>query len=46
MIYMPSLEVDRPQRNNPVLDVSLANKVDEDNKIKALVDASALDWNR
>ncbi|XP_008797347.1 E3 ubiquitin ligase PQT3-like isoform X2 [Phoenix dactylifera] len=31
---------------HPVVDVSPANKVDEDSKIKALIDTPALDWNR
>ncbi|WOK99799.1 hypothetical protein Cni_G08511 [Canna indica] len=32
--------------SNPVSDVSNANKVDEDRKIKALVNTPAVDWNR
>ncbi|WOK91578.1 hypothetical protein Cni_G00269 [Canna indica] len=39
-------ESNTSQISNPVLDVSPANKVDEDSKIKALIDTSALDWNR
>nr|XP_009396010.1 PREDICTED: uncharacterized protein LOC103981128 isoform X1 [Musa acuminata subsp. malaccensis] len=39
-------EVNAPQTSNPVIDVSPANKVDEDSKIKALIDTPALDWNR
>ncbi|RZR98267.1 hypothetical protein BHM03_00027584 [Ensete ventricosum] len=41
-----SNEVNAPQTSNPVIDVSPANKVDEDSKIKALIDTPALDWNR
>ncbi|CAL9174974.1 unnamed protein product [Musa hybrid cultivar] len=39
-------EVNPAQASNPVLDVSPANMVDEDSKIKALIDTPALDWNR
>ncbi|XP_010917745.1 E3 ubiquitin ligase PQT3-like [Elaeis guineensis] len=34
------------QSIHPAVDVSPANKVDEDSKIKALIDTPALDWNR
>ncbi|KAJ6827074.1 E3 ubiquitin ligase PQT3-like [Iris pallida] len=34
-----------PQSRNPVSEVSPASKMDEENKIKALVETSALDWN-
>ncbi|EHA8586425.1 E3 ubiquitin ligase PQT3-like [Cocos nucifera] len=39
-------EVLPAQSSNPVVDVAPANKVDEDSKIKALIDTPALDWNR
>lgn len=39
-------EVNPAQSSNPVIDTSPANKVDEDSKIKALIDTPALDWNR
>ncbi|KAJ8492559.1 hypothetical protein OPV22_014280 [Ensete ventricosum] len=39
-------EVNPAQASNPVLDVSPANMVDEDSKIKALIDTPALEWNR
>ncbi|XP_038987742.1 E3 ubiquitin ligase PQT3-like [Phoenix dactylifera] len=39
-------EVLPAQSGSPVVDVSPANKVDEDSKIKALIDTPALDWNR
>ncbi|CAL9750984.1 unnamed protein product [Musa acuminata subsp. burmannicoides] len=39
-------EVNPAQASNPVFDVSPANMVDEDSKIKALIDTPALDWNR
>ncbi|CAL9116092.1 unnamed protein product [Musa textilis] len=39
-------EVNPAQASNPVLDVSPADMVDEDSKIKALIDTPALDWNR
>lgn len=39
-------EVNPPQMSNSVLDVPPANKVDEDSKIKALIDTPAFDWNR
>ncbi|WOL17002.1 hypothetical protein Cni_G25790 [Canna indica] len=42
--YAPS--VINPAQTNIVSDVSNANKVDEDSKIKALVDTPAIDWNR
>ncbi|KAJ0974104.1 hypothetical protein J5N97_016069 [Dioscorea zingiberensis] len=34
------------QSVNPVVDLSPANKVDEDSKLRALIDTPALDWNR
>ncbi|KAH7653125.1 E3 ubiquitin-protein ligase RBBP6 protein [Dioscorea alata] len=34
------------QSVNPVMDIAPANKIDEDSKIKALIDTPALDWNR
>lgn len=39
-------EVHPPQSSAAIVDVSPANKVDEESKIKALVDTPALDWNR
>ncbi|KAL0927147.1 hypothetical protein M5K25_001307 [Dendrobium thyrsiflorum] len=39
-------EVHPAQSNAPIVDVSPVNKVDEESKIKALVDTPALDWNR
>ncbi|PKU82933.1 E3 ubiquitin-protein ligase COP1 [Dendrobium catenatum] len=39
-------EVHPAQSNAPIVDVSPTNKVDEESKIKALLDTPALDWNR
>lgn len=35
-----------PQLGNPAVDASVASKIDEENKIKALVETPALDWSR
>ena len=34
------------QPSNPVVEVSPASKIDEENKIKALIETPALDWSR
>lgn len=39
-------DVTPPQLGNPGVDASAASKIDEENKIKALVETPALDWNR
>lgn len=39
-------EIHHVQSIAPIVDVSPVNRVDEDSKIKALVDTPALDWNR
>ncbi|XP_074590440.1 LOW QUALITY PROTEIN: E3 ubiquitin ligase PQT3-like [Curcuma longa] len=39
-------ETNHSQTSNIVLNVPPGNKVDEDSKIKALIDTPALDWNR
>ncbi|XP_020573692.1 E3 ubiquitin ligase PARAQUAT TOLERANCE 3-like [Phalaenopsis equestris] len=39
-------DVHPPQSSAALFDVSPVNKVDEESKIKALVDTPALDWNR
>jgi len=33
------------ESSNPVVHVSAASKIDEDEKIKSLVETPALDWN-
>lgn len=39
-------EVAPAQLGIPVVDASAASKIDEENKIKALVETPALDWSR